>query len=231
MTSIASAARIGVMSAVQHRAAGAWACVGLSSAAVLSGYPFTPTAVVPLIREHGWIEVTTNVAYGLVIILLLAVHRYDRRFFLHTAFVVALMGARELDFHKTFTTDSVSRLRFFTGDHVGRTEKLVVGAVLLVLAVLALRYLKYWPRLRDGIARRSPAACSVLLIIVVIPATKLLDSIASGILSLKLVEESLELTLPVIMLVAVAQYLLARRTAAVSGELDAAPALIAGRPI
>ena len=86
--------------------------------------------------------------------------------------------------------------------------------MLLVLAVIALRYLKYWRRLRDGIAHRSPPAYSVLLLIVVIPATKMLDSIVPRVHILKLVEESLELTLPVITLVAVAQYLLARRTAA-----------------
>jgi hypothetical protein len=212
ITSIFSAARIALMSAIQNKAAAAWVCLAVSSAAVLSGYPFTPEAVAPLVREHGWIEASTNAAYGLSIIVLLAVHRHDRRFFLHTAFVVALMGARELDFHKAFTTDGVSKLTFFTGDHVGRTEKVVVGLVLSVLVVIALRYLKYWRRLRDGIAHRSPAAYSVSLLIVVIPATKMLDSMLSGVQILKLVEESLELTLPVITLVAVAQYLLSRRT-------------------
>jgi hypothetical protein len=64
--------------------------------------------------------------------------------------------------------------------------------VLLVLAVIALRYLKYWRRLCDGIAHRSPPAYSVLLLIVAIPATKMLDSIVSGVQILKLVEESLD---------------------------------------
>jgi hypothetical protein len=216
-----------LISAIQNRAAGVWACVAVLSAGVMSGYPFTPEALAPVVREPGWIEIATDATYGLAIIALLAVGGHDRRFFLHTAFVVALMGARELDWHKAFTTDSVSKLRFFTGDHVGLTEKLVAGAVLLALAVVVLRYLKYWRRLRDGIAHRSPAAYSVLLVIVLIPATKTLDSIFVKVRVLRLFEESLELTLPVIMVVAVAQYLLARRTAAVSAELAPDSSVIA----
>ena len=203
-------------SVIEHRAAGVWAFVAVLFAGALSGYPFTPETLEPLVREHGWIESTTNPTYGLAIIALFAVRGHDPRFFLHTAFVVALMGARELDWHRAFTTDSVSKLRFFTGDHVGPTEKLVVGTVLLGLAVIVSRYLRYWRRLRDGITHGSPAAHSVLLMIVLVPVTKTLDS---SFKLLRLVEESMELTLPVLILIAVAQYVLARRTAPVSAQL------------
>ncbi|MEE8271023.1 MAG: hypothetical protein V3R98_04730 [Alphaproteobacteria bacterium] len=222
-----------LISVIGYRFFSVPAVIVVAAAGVLSGYPFTPEDLAPLVRESGWIEVTTAAIYVLAIVAMLAVSRIDRWFFVHSAAVVAIMTARELDLHKAFTTDSVSKLRFYTGDHVGLTEKLVTGAVMLVLAAIVLRYLKYWRRLYDGIFGRSPAAYSMLLLIVLIPVTKLLDAITRilrgfdipifyEIQFVGLFEESLELTLPVIMLIAIAQYLIERRRAGADGRSDIA---------
>ena len=137
---------------------------------------------------------------------------------------MGLLGARELDLHKAFTTDSVLTTRFFFRDHVPLTEKLVAGAVLAVLLVVVLRYLRHWRRLRDGLVRRSPAAISVALAILMLPATKFLDAfgrlltgfgfeVTFNIDAVGIVEESLEMAIPVVIALAVAQYALGRRMA------------------
>ena len=150
--------------------------LAVAAIGVLSAYPFTEDRLNALTKEDGWIEVTTAALYLAAVVALLASWRLDARFFAHSAFIVGLLGARELDLHKAFTTDSVLTTRFFFRDHVGLQEKLVAGAVVLVLAVIVLAYLRYWRRLRDGLVRRSPAAVSVALMIVMLPGTKFLDA-------------------------------------------------------
>ncbi len=190
--------------------------------AVLSAYPFSEERLDALTKEDGWIEVTTVILYAAAILALLVSCRFDRRFFAHSAFIVALMGARELDLHKAFTTDSVLTTRFFFRDHVDLPEKLIAGAVLLVLLVITLRYLRNWRRLRDGLTLRSPAAISAALAILLMPATKSLDAfgrVAKGlgfeitfnIDAVGIVEESLEMAIPVLIVLSVVQYTLARR--------------------
>ena len=200
----------------------------ISAAALLSAYPFTAERLGALTRETGWIEVATATLYGVATLLLLALWRKDRRFFVHSAFVVALLWARELDLHKAFTSDSVLSTRFFFRDHAGVTEKVVAGLVLLVFAVIVIRYLRNWRRLRDGLTLRSPAAISAALAILLLPATKSLDAfgrVAKGlgfeitfdINAVGIVEESVELAIPAVVILAAAQYLF-------SGRSDRSPA-------
>ena len=198
--------------------------LAVAAIGVLSAYPFTEDRLNALTKEDGWIEVTTAALYLAAVVALLASWRLDARFFAHSAFIVGLLGARELDLHKAFTTDSVLTTRFFFRDHVPLTEKLVAGAVLAVLLVVVLRYLRHWRRLRDGLVRRSPAAISVALAILMLPATKFLDAfgrlltgfgfeVTFNIDAVGIVEESLEMAIPVVIALAVAQYALGRRMA------------------
>lgn len=191
----------------------------VSAVAILSAYPFSTERLNDLTRETGWIEVATAVLYLAAALTLLASWPSDRRFFLHSAFIVALLGARELDLHKAFTSDSVLSTRFFFRDQAGLQEKVIAGLVLLVLVVIVLRYLRYWRRLRDGLTLRSPAAISAALAIILLPATKSLDAfgrVAKGfgfeitfdINVVGIVEESVELAIPAVVILAVAQYLL-----------------------
>lgn len=197
--------------------------VVISAAAILSAYPFTAERLAALTRETGWIEVATAILYGIATLLLLALWRKDGRFFVHSAFVVALLLARELDLHKAFTSDSVLSTRFFFRDHAGVTEKIVAGLVLLVFAVIVIRYLRNWRRLRDGLTLRSPAAISAALAILLLPATKSLDAfgrVAKGlgfeitfdINAVGIVEESVELAIPAVIILAATQYLTGGRS-------------------
>ncbi len=193
--------------------------VVVSVAAIGSAYPFTAERLGALTRESGWIEVTTAALYLIATLALLASWRRDGRFFVHSAVLVALLGARELDLHKAFTSDSILSTRFFFRDQAGLQEKILAGLFLLAMAVVVLRYLRNWPRLRDGLRRRSPAAISAALAILLLPATKSLDAfgrVAKGfgfeitfdINAVGIVEESVELAIPTVIILATVQFLL-----------------------
>lgn len=190
---------------------------------ILSAYPFTAERLTAMTRESGWIEISTAVVYFSAALILLAVQRHDRWFFVHSAVIVALMGSRELDLHKAFTSDSVLSTRFYFRDQAQLQEKLIAGAVMIVMGVIVLYYLRYWPRLRDGLSRRTPAAISAALAIAFIPLTKFFDAFGRlmtgfgfevdfDINMVGIVEESSEQAIPVVIVLAVAQYVLKRHT-------------------
>ncbi len=196
--------------------------LAVTAIGILSAYPFTAERLGELTRETGWIEVSTAVIYFTAAFLLLTVRRHDPWFFAHSAFVVALMGSRELDLHKAFTSDSVLSTRFYFRDLAGLQEKLISGVVVTIFAAIVLYYLRYWPRLRDGLSRRSPAAISAALAIAFIPLTKFLDAfgrlmagfgfeVTFDINIVGIVEESSEQAIPVVIALAVAQYVAGQR--------------------
>ena len=196
--------------------------IAVSAVAVLSAYPFSAERLAALTRESGWIEVATAILYFVAVAALLASWRWDGRFMVHSAFIVSLLGARELEAHKAFTTDSVLGTRFYFRDHVELPEKLIAGAVMLVLLVIVLRYLRNWHRLRHGLVLRSPAAISAALAILLLPATKSLDAFGRVAIGLGfeinfdinvvgIVEESVELAIPVVILLAAIQFYIASR--------------------
>ena len=209
-------------SAIQRPYLAVIVAIVVTAVAILSAYPFSEERLDALTKEDGWIEMGTAVLYGVAILALLSACRFERGFFAHSAFAVALLGARELDLHKAFTTDSVLTTRFFFRDHVDLPEKLIAGAVLLVLLVVLIRYLRHWRRLRDGLLQRSPSAMSAALAILLLPATKTLDAfgriakslgfeITFNIDVVGIVEESMEMAIPVVIVLSVVQYTLARR--------------------
>ena len=209
-------------SAIQRPYLAVAVAIVVTAVAILSAYPFSAERLDALTKEDGWIEVGTAMLYGVAILALLAACRFERGFFAHSAFAVSLLGARELDLHKAFTTDSVLSTRFFFRDHVELPEKLIAGAVLLVLLVILIRYLRNWRRLRDGVLQRSPSAMSAALAILLLPATKTLDAfgriakslgfeITFNIDAVGIVEEAMEMAIPVVIILSVAQYAQARR--------------------
>ena len=64
------------------------------------------------------------------------------------AALVSCFAARELDFHKAFTTMSVMKTRFFISDYVSIYEKLIAIMVLSAIALLVIRLATiYVPRI------------------------------------------------------------------------------------
>lgn len=166
-------------------------------------------------REGGLIEVLTVVFYGLV--MLAGVFLTLRGF--KAAGLVALlsllMGLREMDAHKSFTTYGLFKTRLYVSPDVPLAEKLIAGAVvmgLLVLVVMAIR--ASWRTLSN---RRTAAGVTLLglggfgLLLKNIDALprKLRDlgvTLDPEILAVsKAIEETGELGLPVLLALALGQ--------------------------
>lgn len=124
----------------------------------------------------------------------------------HATVLFVMMGLRELDFHSSFTTMNISKIKFYLSTQVPIGEKLLglmVVAVIVYAAYFLLRgsFRVWWNDLKIG----NGCAYGVLLGLVFVALSKGLDGIArklkalginldaSNIASVKLFEETAEL--------------------------------------
>lgn len=198
----------------------------LLTAAVMILLTFDLAAVERLSQENQLIENVTVVLYGLAILWLALGGNGDRHFRYQSAFLLAVMAARELSFQKAFTTESMTRMSYWIRSEAPLSEKLVAGAVALSVIYLVLRYFsshhrRLWQGLREGRCH----AVSIMVAVMLVPISKTLDS-ASRILRDKfgmpvpddigtimgLFEEMLELGIPLAVLWALWQVARSRRS-------------------
>jgi hypothetical protein len=173
-----------------------------------------------MLREHWFIETYSARGYFACAVLMLPfiVKRW------YTVLVLLGLGLRELDWHKRFTSDSITKIRFYTAAESGLLERglaLFTLALLLLAAGIMVRKhaADFWRKLKLGEAWAVGVALGIILVI----ASKLADSMirklenwglmltanAKSISSV--VEECLELGIPAILLIAVLSRLTQRR--------------------
>jgi hypothetical protein len=178
----------------------------------------------------------TIVAYIAALIVLIAGRQIDRAFFRESVLVVSLPALRELDLHRAFTSGGVFKTSYWLRDPIPASQKALAALVLLLVAALVIRYLRHAPRLVHALAAGQPYAYSVVTVAALLPAVKLLDEgppLLGGWFGValsgdsraiaKLVEEMLEVAIPLGITLAAAQYI----TAAKSPEAKAAAGLYA----
>jgi hypothetical protein len=137
------------------------------------------------------------------------------------AILAVAAGAREMDAHYMFTTRSISQSSYWVDATVPPGEKLVAGAVLLVLASTAIYGLaRYGKSLLSALRAGNPAAWSLATLILAVPAIKVVDLLPHYvpgprgteqgapylILAAAAFEEMTELLMPVIGVLALGQY-------------------------
>lgn len=135
-----------------------------------------------------------------------------------------LMGGRELDWHKAFTTHGVFSTKQYFYDHAPLAEKIIAGAfVVVLLTLLVMMLVRSRHDLRRLVAERSPAIWGLATLVAVLPVIKLIDGLprmvrkAGGVLdagvvqALLAIEEIGEMALPLLMMLLILQ--IARRTA------------------
>lgn len=120
-----------------------------------------------IVREGGFIEASTALAFAGAAGAAIWIAVRDRSWSGWAAgLLLAAAAARELDFHRRFTTASIEKgtyLGFFRSPGVPWPEKLIVGAVLAVLAVAAIALIvrESRPFLGALRARRSAAVATL----------------------------------------------------------------------
>jgi hypothetical protein len=172
-----------------------------------------------LFQEGRLVENATVVAYGLTIILLLWWCRASISFRIHAMILVTILILRELDLHRAFTSEGITRPIYYTHGTDPLEWRIVAGLILLVCIALACAFLMRLWRARDAIKAGIPHALTTLVVVVLLPLSKAIDSSVGQIKKIlgltvakefqdwmTVAEESIELAVPVLMILAISQF-------------------------
>ena len=178
-------------------------------------------AVERLSREGNLIENLTVILYLGGIVYLLFIASGDWKFRYYSAFVVLLFVLRELDMHSRLTSIRINNFSYYVEPATPLVERIAVGATLLACVYVLIRYVMNYGRIL-GIWTAQPIrillnnCCSALLVMLV---AKLLDSaprilhenfaiiLSSEVKTpMRVIEEILELGIPLLILLACLQY-------------------------
>lgn len=191
---------------------------GFGAILLAVGLSLLPSATgAAVVREHGVVETTTVLFYlAGVFWLIRRGLQQNLSWNLTAGTLVALLALRELDFHARFTTMGVLKSRYYISPDVPADEKLLVSLLMILILILALRFL--WQNavpLLQGLRSGRRPAVAVALAIGFAVLSKTLDSYSrpirrlleplygSSTTYLRVYEEVLELAIPVFILLAI----------------------------
>ena len=101
----------------------------------------SPATANALLKEGGWIETASWISYfvaaALILVLML---RFPNRWCLAVA--TMLLGMRELDFDKRFTTMGIFKSRFYGSEEVPLGEKLIAALITAAIVVVLIFVVK-----------------------------------------------------------------------------------------
>lgn len=132
-------------------------------AAVFVSESVSPDVRSTMMEEGGWIETASWISYFVAAaFVLIQLMRFPNRWSMLVC--TMLLGMRELDFDKRFTTMGIFKSRFYSSAEVPIGEKLiallVTAAIVVALFFLVKHHLKpFFKRVKA----RSGASCSVFL--------------------------------------------------------------------
>lgn len=172
-------------------------------------------------REDGFFETGSIIGYWIATLacLFLAMRGHDTWFHAATALLMFLLSAREMDWHKKFTTASILKSNYYLKMHVPARERLIAGVVIvLILAFLIYYAIKYLPPFLRKLRARNAAAITVGCTLAVLVFTKIMDrlinilkddynlTVSEWLVKFQLsTEEPLEMLIPILVLVALYQ--------------------------
>ena len=161
--------------------------------------------VVNLPREDGLIEISTAICFVLAAFLgfvQFLKHSTKMNFVFFT--LMALAGAREMDWHKEWTSQSILKSRFYTDANTGDLEKIIGVAVIVFLLYAVFQLVKRVPLFIANLWAFQSTSWGVAMGLGTLTIAKGMDSLARLAPSLEdfknenyaymnLMEESLEL--------------------------------------
>lgn len=152
--------------------------LSVSVATVLVSEMVHPEVHVKLLNEGGWIESASWVSYFIAAgFLLIQTIRWPSRWSMLV--ITMVLGMRELDFDKRFTTMGVFKSRFYFSDQVPVIEKLIAGVITAALvAVLVLLVKAHLKPFIEKVKNREGASLSVLFSCGLMAVTKSIDGLS-----------------------------------------------------
>jgi hypothetical protein len=196
-----------------------FAIILVSLVLITCAYALLPQdARVALVSESGAVELGTSLFFAVLLGILL-VTKSRLGLGLIPAVLTALMLARELDLHRRFTTKGILSIGFYTDPAVPAGVRVVVAVVLAGVAIaVALFLIRIAPQLIAAVRRRSTFVYSLAAAAFLIGMALALDGAprklhtlfsvrlpATTVLYLAALEETVELLIPAMLLLAVWQ--------------------------
>ena len=172
-----------------------------------------------LIQEDGPIEALSAIGYFVCLIPLLRHKETDAESLFCIAVFLMIFGMRELDFHARFTTMSMTKIEFYVSPHVPIFEKMI-GVAVFVLLCYCFIYLskKYLLAYVQAVKRLEAYAIGVSLSFLFVMISLGLDGLekkaakygyayANQLIEITtVIEEVVELGVPVMFLIAILTY-------------------------
>lgn len=162
------------------------------------------------VSDSGFFSILTIVIVSVALIQLLRtahlVAEIDIKLPLYAlAYVILIYALREADFHRLFTDEHVTRLKFYTDPNISLNQKLLGGIPLAIFFICLVYLLTHYTKfVLAHLIRKSPWAISVFLWALVLFVSQLIDKSAlNRIYSGYFVEEMLELGAAGYLLIAV----------------------------
>ena len=170
-----------------------------------------------LVQEHQPVERLTAVGYLVAVcwLIMTALVKSERWLF-SACFMVALLGLRELDFHSRFTSMGVMKTEYYISPKVPGTEKAIVSVLVLIILCIAVHFVwTRWKSFLTALKAGDIAAVNLAMAIGFCIITKTLDNNSTSIRKvialfyndprtcLRVVEETMELAIPLFILLAI----------------------------
>lgn len=132
-----------------------------------------------LVQEHGVIELSAAIAFAVAAFfgLVQFIKTNTKMDFIFMT-LMALAGAREMDWHKEWTTDSILKSRFYIDENTPAFEKIIGAIVILFLVYAAWQLLKRVPYFITNVWHFVPTAWAIGLGLGMLTMAKSLDSMA-----------------------------------------------------
>jgi hypothetical protein len=194
-----------------------------------------PAQIHQLMVEGGSIENWTLFAYGAAIVATcLCLHLAENKVAAGALLLILVfLGAREMDLHLSVTGTSILRLSFYLAGAFTLQKAAALAILALFVACLLCVWLRHGVSLNRDFRAASPGAVAAVAFGVTAAVAKLLDRTVSVLKQdfglpvtdaasalVVSVEEMLELALPLIVMMAAAQFALARRRESRSLPVD-----------
>ena len=167
-----------------------------------------------LTKEDAWVQIWTNYFYYFGIIIVAALTVQSRNIW--PAFVVmVLFCLRELDLHKIYEGQSFLKEPYYVNPDIPLSFKIIGGVLLALLALLAVYFLKQALPLWRAVRARKTWAITIVFTLAASFVSKECDGISRTFTKLHihesdalptLVEEMLELVLPVLITLSAVQF-------------------------
>lgn len=130
-----------------------------------------------LANEGSILETTTAIIFALTALLafITLVKKQDKVWFCFGSLMVAAT-MRELDLHKAWTTDSIFKLRFYSGDAAPFYEKALGLLFVFILLLCLVQFIRHIPSWISNLMKFHPISLSIFLGLGTLGGGKTLDS-------------------------------------------------------